>query len=208
MGKSTVARLLSERGVPVVDTDLLARQIVEPGQPALAEIKLAFGNELIARDGQMDREALAQIVFSDPVAREKLEAITHPRILTLWQEQIKKWRMEQHPLAVVVIPLLFETNAENELDSTVCVACSAATQQQRLRERGWTPGQILERLAAQWPTGRKMARADFVVWSEGELDVLARQLDRIFPVRPPGETHQAKQNLPAVNTPPPGNIRR
>ncbi len=181
MGKSTAARLLAGRAAPVIDTDDLARQIVEPGQPALAELRLAFGHEVIAPDGRLNREALAAIAFSNPAARRQLEVITHPRILTLWQEQIKGWRAESHPFAVVVIPLLFETAAETQLDATVCVACSAATQQQRLRERGWSSEQIQQRLAAQWPVEKKMGRSDFVVWSEGGLDVLAGQLDRIFP---------------------------
>lgn len=182
MGKSAAAQLLSGRGVPVVDTDLLAREIVEPGQPAWAEIKLAFGNEVIAPDGRLSRAALAKIVFTSPAARQKLEAITHPRILALWRAQIEQWRAENFPCAVVVIPLLFETAAEKELDATLCVACSAVTQQERLRERGWTAEQIRQRLAAQWPVEKKMALADFIVWSEGGLDVLAGQLNRIFPL--------------------------
>ncbi len=181
MGKSTAARMLSERGVRVLDTDDLARQIVEPGQPALSELQLAFGRNILTPDGRLNREALAGIVFPHPVARRRLEAITHPRIQALWQEQLKVWRDEKHWLAVVVIPLLFETAAETLLDATICVACSAATQQQRLHERCWTAEQIQQRLAAQWPVEKKMARSDFIVWSEGVLEVLAEQLGRIMP---------------------------
>jgi dephospho-CoA kinase len=130
MGKSTAERLLRERSVPAIDTDALARQVVEPGQPALEEIKLAFGNEVVASDGSLRREVLAEMVFSNADARQKLERITHPRILELWHDQVERWRAEKFPLAVVVIPLLFETGAEGELDATVCVACSAATQRQ------------------------------------------------------------------------------
>jgi dephospho-CoA kinase len=183
MGKSTAERLLRERGVQAIDTDALARQVVEPGQPALEEIKLAFGNEVVASDGRLRRETLAEMVFSNAEARQKLEHITHPRILELWRGQIERWRAEKFPLAVVVIPLLFETGAEGELDATVCVACSAATQRQRLLERSWTPEQIQQRNAAQWPVEKKIASSDFIVWSEGGLDVLAQQLDRILPGR-------------------------
>jgi len=179
-GKSAAAHLLRQRGVPVSDTDLLARQIVEPGQPALREIQNAFGKELVGADGQLLREALARRVFSDTTARRKLENILHPRIRELWLKQIETWQSEHLPLAVVVIPLLFETNAEAQFDATVCVACSAATQHRRLLERGWTPGQIEQRLAAQWPMEKKMARADYVVWTEAGLEVLAGQLDRIL----------------------------
>jgi dephospho-CoA kinase len=183
MGKSTAERLLRERSVPAIDTDALARQVVEPGQPALEEIKLAFGNEVVASDGSLRREVLAEMVFSNADARQKLERITHPRILELWHDQVERWRAEKFPLAVVVIPLLFETGAEGELDATVCVACSAATQRQRLLERSWTPEQIQQRNAAQWPVEKKIASSDFIVWSEGGLDVLAQQLDRILPGR-------------------------
>jgi dephospho-CoA kinase len=123
MGKSTAERLLLKLGVPVIDTDLLARQIVEPGQPALREIQSAFGNEIVSSDGQLRREELARIVFSDANSRQKLEAILHPRIRKLWQVQIETWRKEDRPLAVVVIPLLFETGAESEFSATLCLAC-------------------------------------------------------------------------------------
>jgi dephospho-CoA kinase len=180
MGKTTAGNLLGERAVPIIDTDVLAREIVEPGRPALQEIQRAFGNQVIGPDGQLRREELARIVFSDTAARQKLENITHPRIRELWQAQIAQWRRQAAPSAVVVIPLLFETGAESALDATICVACSAATQRRRLAERGWTAEQITERLAAQWPIEEKMTRADYVAWNEGRLEVLAEQLDRIF----------------------------
>lgn len=180
MGKSTSAQLLRARGVPVVDTDDLARQIVEPGQPALAELLAAFGPQFAGPDGQLRRDELARRVFTDPAARRQLEDILHPRIRTLWHAQVETWRAEGPPLAVVVIPLLFETKAEAELDATICIACSAATQQQRLRARGWSPEQIEQRLQAQWPVETKMARADYVVWTEADLDLHAVQIERIL----------------------------
>ena len=183
MGKSTSAQLLRARGVPVVDTDELARQVVQPGQPALAQVLAAFGPQIAGPDGQLRRDELARRVFADPAARQRLEAILHPPIRALWRAQIEAWRAEGRPLAVVVIPLLFETKAEAELDVTVCVACSAATQQQRLRARGWTPEQIEQRLQAQWPVETKMARADYLVWTEADLDVHAAQLERILRLR-------------------------
>lgn len=185
MGKTTAGNLLSERGVPVIDTDVLARDIVEPGRPAHNEIQRAFGSEVIGPDGQLRREELARIVFSDPAARRKLEDITHPRIRELWQAQLEHWRQQKSPSAAVVIPLLFETGAESELDATICVACSAATQRRRLAERGWTAEQISERLAAQWPIEKKMTRADYVAWNEGSPEILREQLARIIPARRP-----------------------
>ena len=180
MGKSTAEHSLRQRGVPVVDTDVIARQIVEPGRPAFQEIKSAFGPEVIGLDGRLRREDLARIVFANREARQKLESITHPRIRELWKRQLDAWRLEGHSLAVVAIPLLFETGAESELDVVVCVACSAATQRQRLRERGWDDRQIAARIAAQWPVESKMIRADYIVWTEGSFELLEGQLDRIF----------------------------
>ena len=180
MGKSASAQLFRARGVAVVDTDDLARQVVEPGQPALAEVREAFGAEIVGPDGQLRRDELARRVFADAAARIRLENILHPRIRALWRAQAETWRAEGRPLAVVVIPLLFETKAEAELDATICVACSAATQHQRLLARGWSPDQIEQRLAAQWPTESKIVRSDYLVWTEAGLDVHAAQIERIL----------------------------
>jgi dephospho-CoA kinase len=182
MGKSTSAQLLRQRGAVVVDTDDLAREVVQPGQPALAEIQQAFGCDIAGSDGQLQRDELARIVFADAAARRRLENILHPSIRERWRAQISDWRNQGVPLAVVVIPLLFETNAETEFDATICVACSAATQHQRLLARGWTAKQIEQRLAAQWPIERKIAGANYLIWTEDGLDVLAQQLWRIVPV--------------------------
>ena len=180
MGKSAAAQFLRERGAQIVDTDELARQLVQPGQPALAEIQTVFGKKIVAPNGELRRDELARIVFADAAARKKLEAILHPRIQERWSAQVETWRNENRALAVVVIPLLFETRAESCFDKIICVACSTVTQRGRLLERGWTPEQIAQRIAAQWPVEQKIARADFVVWTEGALDAHARQIDRIL----------------------------
>ena len=181
MGKSACAQLLQWRGAAVVDTDELARKVVEPGQPALAEVREVFGNDIVGPDGQLKRESLAQIVFGDATARRKLENILHPRIRELWRAQLEAWRNEGKRLAVVVIPLLFETKAELEFDGVICVACSAATQRQRLLARGWPEEQIAQRIAAQMPVEEKMLRANYVVWTEAGMDVHAQQVYRIVP---------------------------
>jgi len=180
MGKSTVADLLTRRGLAVVDTDELAREVVRPGEPALAEIRGVFGPEVLAPGGELNREALAEVVFRDDAARRQLEALLHPRIQRRWQARLAAWRAEGRTQAAVIIPLLFETGVEAEFDLTVCLACSAVTQHQRLRARGWTDGQIQQRNAAQLPVTEKMARARRVIWSEGDLAVLAAQCDRVF----------------------------
>src|SRR5512134_3761980 len=91
MGKSTAADMLSELDVPVIDTDVVARQIVEPGQPALAQVRAAFGSEIVAPDGSLRRDVLAERVFQDPEARRRLEAILHPRIRDIWRAQVRQW---------------------------------------------------------------------------------------------------------------------
>jgi dephospho-CoA kinase len=180
MGKSTAAQFLQARGAQVVDADKLARQLVQPGQPALAEIQAEFGKDVVAPDSGLRRDKLAEIVFADAAARKKLEAILHPRIRERWLARVELWRRENRALALVVIPLLFETGAESSFDKIICVACSAATQRERLLARGWTPEQIRRRVAAQWPVEQKISRADFVVWTEGALGAHTQQLKRIF----------------------------
>lgn len=180
MGKSTAADWLRQRGAPVVDSDLLAREVVEPGQPALAEIRQTFGEDMVGPDGRLRRDVLADIVFGDLASRKKLEEITHPRIGDLWRARVEAWRAERHAMAVVVIPLLFEVEAQTECDATICVACSTWTQRQRLLARDWSLEQIAQRVRAQWPVDQKMALADYVVWNEGGLEILGAQMARIL----------------------------
>jgi dephospho-CoA kinase len=180
MGKSACAEFLRSKSIPVVDTDDLARQLVEPCQPALAEIQAAFGPGVFDAQGRLRRAELAALVFANRELRRQLEAILHPRIRELWKAQVNFWADQGVPLGVVVIPLLYETGAEKELDAILCVACSCTTQRQRLLARGWTQTEIEQRLAAQIPVETKMAKADFVIWSEGGLDIHEQQLDRIL----------------------------
>ena len=179
MGKSTSDKLLRDRRLPVVDTDVIARQLVEPGQTALAEIQALFGADMVDVDGRLRRHELARLVFADATARQRLENILHPRIRVIWQKQIETWRAEGQPKAVVVIPLLFETKAEARFDAIICVACSGATQRRRLEARGWDRDQIEQRIRAQWPIEKKMELANYVIWTEGDMDTHATQLDRV-----------------------------
>jgi dephospho-CoA kinase len=180
MGKSACAELMRARGIPLVDTDDLAREVVEPGQPALAEVQRCFGADMLGPDGRLRRDRLARRVFADSASRKQLEDILHPRIRDLWRGQMEVWRAQGHKLAVVVIPLLFETQAQSDLDAVICVACSAATQGERLMARGWSLDQIEARIRAQWPIESKLNLADYVIWTEGRLDLHAAQLDRLL----------------------------
>ena len=180
MGKSTAAGFFLQLGARIIDTDQLAHELVEPGQPALAEIRSEFGGHLIEADGRLRREELARLVFSDAGARKKLESILHPRIRERWEKQAAIWRGENSAVGMVVIPLLFETGAETSFDTIVCVACSAVGQCERLDGRGWPAEQIQGRIAAQMPIEEKMARSHYVVWTEGSLGTHRRQVAEIF----------------------------
>ena len=180
MGKTTAAEILKQRGVAVVDTDEIARDVVEPGQPALEEIRRDFGDVVIGANGRLRREEMARRVFKDETARRLLEAIVHPHIRERWLAQVAHWRAENKSAGVVVIPLLFETDAARHFDFTICLACSAGIQRSRLADRGWSAGEIEQRVAAQWPIEKKMAASDFVVWTEGTVAVLEEQLARVI----------------------------
>ena len=180
MGKSTAGDLLRERGFPVVDTDTIARQLVEPGSSALDQIKLAFGSAVIDSGGRLRRDVLAGIVFADPTARQKLEQILHPPIRKAWLHETDVWRRQGHRFGFVIIPLLFETNAAPAFDATICIACSTASQKVRLAARNWDETEIRRRVESQWPTQRKMDAADYVVWTETTLAMHGAQFGHII----------------------------
>lgn len=179
MGKSTAARLLAGRGYPVADTDLIAREVVEPGTAALREVAEIFGSAMLTSEGRLDRERMGALVFTDPEARRRLEAILHPRIREAWGRRVDEWRAGGARLGVVVIPLLFETGAEALFDAVVCVACSRATQALRLAGRGWSPVHAAERVASQMPIEVKIQRSRYVVWTDVPVAVHEEQLGRV-----------------------------
>ncbi len=180
MGKSTTGALLEKRGIAVVDTDRIAQQLVEPGQPALAEIAGVFDKSVLLPNGALNRKELARRVFADAAERAKLEAILHPKIRAAWEADVKRWRASGCEQGAVIIPLLFETKAESLFDAVVCVACCAASQFERLRERGWSRAEIKQRLEAQWPAEEKIAWADFVIWTDSTLEAHAAQLEKVL----------------------------
>jgi dephospho-CoA kinase len=179
MGKSTTGALLEKRGMAVVDTDRIARQLVEPRSPALAEVAAVFGPSILSPDGSLNRKELARRAFGDASERVKLEAILHPKIREVWQAEVQKWRATGFAQGAVIIPLLFETKAESQFDAVICVACGPASQAERLRERGWSRSEIKKRLEAQWPVEEKIARADFVIWTDTTLEAHAAQLEKV-----------------------------
>ncbi len=180
MGKSAAAKFLQEKGCSIIDTDILAREVVEPGQPALKEIRARFGDDVIDSSGRLRREEIAKRVFAEPALRRELEGIVHPRIREKRKREVEAWRGEGRKFGVVVIPLLFETGAAAEFDKIICVACTPGTQVKRLRSRGWSEEEIQQRVLAQAPIQEKIASSHFVVWTEGSLSVHSEQLDRIL----------------------------
>lgn len=179
-GKSTVAEMIACQGVPLIDSDDLARQVVAPSSPAAEEILAAFGPSVFSESGALRRDELAKIVFNDVDARLRLEAITHPRIQGLWRRQLSIWKASGAKRGVVVIPLLFEIKAEVEFDLVLCTACSIAAQRTRLLARGWSEAECAQRISAQWPVEVKIARAHHVIWTEGKLEVTRAQVQRLF----------------------------
>ena len=179
-GKSTVACMLEERGAVVFDADVLARAVVEPGTPGHAAVTERFGANVLAPGGELDREALASIVFADPAARRDLEAIVHPEVRRLFAEGSEVYR-ETDRVVVFSAPLLVETGMHTAFDVLVVVSATTATQVERLmRERGMSEAAILARIDAQAPLEDKAEVADFLVDNEGTPDELEQQIDRLW----------------------------
>jgi len=179
-GKSMVASMFAQQGADVIDADQLAREIVEPGQPALAEIATAFGGEILFPDGRLDRGKLARIIFADPVARARLNAITHPRIQERMATEMAL-RGSRPGLLIVDIPLLYENDRSDTVESVIVVWVDSKTQLRRLTERdGLTPDEARQRIAAQMPLDEKRARADLVVDNSGSRENTRRQVEAIY----------------------------
>jgi dephospho-CoA kinase len=177
-GKSTVDSLLAAHGAAVIDADLLAREIVLPGQPALAEVAQRFGADMLLPDGTLDRARLGALVFADPDARRDLEQITHPRITALMQERIAQALAGPAPLVAVDIPLLFENAREPLFDGVLLVYAPRDVQVRRMRERnGLDADAAAQRLAAQIPIDEKRDRATWIIDNSSGLEVTSRAVD-------------------------------
>lgn len=169
-GKSSVARLFAEAGWPVVDADLLAREVVAPGQPALARIVELFGRDVLDADGGLDRKALGQRVFADGVLRAALEAILHPAIAELSQRRFAELAAAGHLHVVYEAALLVETGRHADFDVLVVVIADDETRIGRMGARdGLNEAEARRRLAAQLPQARKAALADYVIDNSGTL---------------------------------------
>ena len=172
-GKSTVARMLEERGVPVIDADVLARDAVAAGSPALAAIVARWGAGMLAADGSLDRAALRRIVFGNPAERRALDAIVHPEIKARRDRLVAAARVRGDRVLVCDIPLLFEAGLEDEVDVVLLIDAPRELRLERLvRDRGLSRAEALAMIDAQLPSGEKRARSDYVIDNDGTLDAL------------------------------------
>jgi dephospho-CoA kinase len=179
-GKSTVARLIAERGIPVLDADQLAREAVEPGQPALAEIARLWP-EVITVEGRLDRRRLGAIVFADAGARGRLEAILHPCIAALAEAQAAALAARGHRLAFYEASLLVETGRHRDFDGLVVVTVRPETQVARALARdGMSADEARARIAAQLPLAQKVAVATHVIDNEGSREATTAQVNELL----------------------------
>ena len=176
-GKSTVAELFTRRGVPVIDTDKIAHELVRAGQPALTEIVRAFGHDVIDAQGDLDRARVRKLVFDDTAARHRLEAILHPRIRATVQERVLALNT---PYCVIVVPLLVETHFDALVDRVLVVDADKRQQLERTMARDGLTAQTVERImAAQTGRSQRLARADDVIANKGNLQQLEHEVERL-----------------------------
>jgi dephospho-CoA kinase len=169
-GKSTVANLFADLGVPVIDADAVAHALTVPGEPAVGEIAAAFGPEVVDAAGGLDRAALRRVVFDNPIERQRLEALLHPRIRARMLEALAA---VQGPYALLAIPLLFETGQTDLADRTLVVDLPEETQVQRVRQRsGLSDAEVRCIIAAQVPRAVRLAGADDVIDNSGPPEAL------------------------------------
>jgi len=173
-GKSTAAKFFGALGVPILDSDRVARDVVEPGQPPLERLVERFGPKILTPDGHLDRPALRDIVFSDPKARADLEALTHPAIGAAMEARSAA---AGGPYQILVIPLLVEKNLAAHVDRVLVVDCDEQLQIRRLRDRdGSTPEQVQAILKAQAPRAVRLKAADDVIHNDSDMSAVRDQV--------------------------------
>lgn len=176
-GKSLAAQYFSELGARVVDADQLARVAIERGSEGFDEVILRFGEE-ITRNGDIDRKALAEIIFADPKAKEDLEAIIHPRVRELFAEVVAD--LNQNEILIYEIPLLVETAAAKNFDVVITVEADIELRKERLRKRGMFISEIERRIASQASREERVALADYVLINDGDEDGLLRAVENLW----------------------------
>jgi len=176
-GKSAVARRFIALGVPVIDADVVAREVVAPGEPAYYEIVAQFGRDILAPDGQIDRDRLRTLVFANPDKRRQLEAIVHPRVRADMEQQVEAL---DAPYCVLMIPLLLETGLADRVDRVLVIDADDAQRIAWVHERdGLAEDQVRSIMAAQIGRAERLAAADDCICNDGSLQDLERQVDRL-----------------------------
>jgi dephospho-CoA kinase len=197
-GKSSVARLLAERGATIIDADVLARRVVEPGTPAFAEIVRRWGTEVVAADGSLDRDRLRRVVLSDQRQLEQLNEIVHPAVLALRDRLVEEARRRGDRIVVADIPLLFERGIAGDFDRIVLVDAPRPLRLERLvRERGLEETEAMKMIAAQMPAELKRARADYIIENAGPWHALAERVDDVWHALE--AEARARESAPAVS---------
>jgi dephospho-CoA kinase len=179
-GKSYVLEQFRRRGVPCLDADSLAHGVTAPGTEATAAIAARFGADVLAADGSVDRTKLGPIVFADPAARLDLEALVHPAVYRAITAGLRAFELDAPLLAVVDVPLLYESGHADDFDRVIVTACAPETQLARLLKRGVSEVEARHRIAAQWPTEEKSRRATFVIRTDGSFEQTDRQVEEIL----------------------------
>jgi len=182
-GKSTVAAMLREAGIPVLDADRVSREVTSPGGRAFDAVVRSFGGGILRDDGSIDRKRLGEIVFSDTGARERLERITHPAILEAMKEAIAGLEREGHRAAVVEAALIHESGRKGMFEAVISVTCDRETSIARLAGReGMSGVQAEARLRAQMDAARKAGASEYVIDNSGDIGSTRRQVDRLIRV--------------------------
>jgi dephospho-CoA kinase len=179
-GKSTVAAMLREEGIPVLDADRISRDVTAPGGRAYDAVVRAFGREILRDDESIDRKRLGEIVFADPASRERLERITHPAIFEAMKEAIARIEREGHPVAVVEATLIHELGRKGLFEAVISVTCDRETAISRLAARdGMSRGDAEARLGAQMDAERKAGASDYGIDTSGSIESTRRQVERL-----------------------------
>ena len=180
-GKSRVANLLRDHGLQVIDADELARRAVQKGSPGLKAVVQLFGSDILNEDGELNREKLGRIVFSDVAKRTQLEKIVHPLIQELRASERRRLEQNENEVAFYDVPLLFEKKMESEFDSVILVYSRPEIQRQRLRERdGLSEGEIEQRISAQMPIDEKLKLANYVILNNSSMADLKANVESVL----------------------------